>query len=106
MINNDGAGDATRVVKAYRTLAGHFEQRSDYTTAVHFHQKGLEVAFKFGEVIHVADSYRCIGVDYEALGNTLLAIQYFDKYSDLVQQNPNNKEAIGIIIVLIIYHYY
>lgn len=94
-------------MKAYKALATYFEQRKEYTTAVHFHQKGLEASFRLGDSTHAADAYKCIGVDYEAVGDTPLAIQYFDKYSDLVQQDPSNKDAIGMKnSLLFIIHYF
>lgn len=83
------------MVNAYRALAAHFEDNGDFQTSIHFHQKGLDAAFRLGDSAHAAETYRFMGIDYEKLNNIPLAIQYYDKYSELAQTNSNNKEAIG-----------
>lgn len=66
-----------------------------YLTAIHFHQKGLELSLELSDASSEAATYRLIGLDYELLGDIPKAILHYDKFSELAQRDPDGKELIG-----------
>ena len=77
-------GDTRAVFGAYKQLANLFSQQlDDHKTAVYFWEKCNEIARLTGDTECEMEASRALGIAHEALGDTKLALTYYEKLQRL-----------------------
>ena len=76
---------------SYQAVAQHYLNSGDYTTAVYFHEKCLEIAEMMSNSVMEAEANHWLGVDFDQLGDKQASIRFHERHLEISRANSDAK---------------
>ena len=87
------AGQINMVYENYESLAKHFQEQNDHTTAIYFFEKCLEVANMAVDTDGEIRANKSLGLAHEKRGDFKTAVQFHERHSELASNETQRSQA-------------
>lgn len=82
-------GDSLGMFKCYKKIADHYFGTEDYTTAVYFYEKCLEISVMTNDLARQSLANHKLGVAFHCLGDIVASIRFHERHLELARENDD-----------------